>query len=256
MKYRLYIDEVGNPDFGSCHDHNHRFLSLTGIILDTEHVQNTVHPQMEKLKRDFFDHHPDEPLIFHRKDIVNAKPPFQVLQDLQIKESFNNSFLALLRDWDYTVITVCIDKLSHSEKYTEWKFEPYHYCLEILLERYLYFLDAKKTVGDAMAESRGGKEDMKLKEVYTRLWELGTHFVSASRFQNRFTSRQLKIKAKTNNISGLQLADLIAHPSRNEILHEKGILDKPLAPFAQEIIKILQGKYYVHKGNVHGKKIL
>ena len=54
MKYRLYIDEVGNPDFGGCHDPNHRFLSLTGVTLDTEHVLNTVHPQMEKLKLDFF----------------------------------------------------------------------------------------------------------------------------------------------------------------------------------------------------------
>ncbi len=87
MKYRLYIDEVGNPDLGSCHDHNHRFLSLTGVILDVEHIQNIVHPQ-------------------------------------------------------------------------------------------------------------------------------------------------------------------------NEILHEKGILDKPLGSFAEEIIKILQGKYYVHQGNVYGKKFL
>jgi Protein of unknown function (DUF3800) len=256
MKHRLYIDEVGNPDFESCHDHNHRFLSLTGVILDIEHVQNAVHPQMEKLKKEFFDHHPDEPLIFHRKDIVNAKPPFQALQDINIKQNFDHAFLGLLKEWDYTVITVCIDKLSHHEKYAEWRFEPYHYCLEILLERYLYFLDTMETVGDAMAESRGGKEDRELKKVYSRLWEMGGQFVSPNRFQSRFTSKQLKIKAKTNNISGLQLADLIAHPSRNEILLERGILDKPLAPFAQEIIKILQGKYYVHKGNVYGKKFL
>ncbi|NGX43166.1 MAG: hypothetical protein K940chlam7_01457 [Chlamydiae bacterium] len=59
--------------------------------------------------------------------------------------------------WDYTVITVCIDKRMHKEKYTEWRFEPYHYCLETLLERYLYFLDSVGQRGDVMAESRGGK---------------------------------------------------------------------------------------------------
>jgi hypothetical protein len=26
MKYRIYIDEVGNPDLESCDDPNHRFL--------------------------------------------------------------------------------------------------------------------------------------------------------------------------------------------------------------------------------------
>jgi len=28
MKYRLYVDEVGNPDMGASEDPNHRYLSL------------------------------------------------------------------------------------------------------------------------------------------------------------------------------------------------------------------------------------
>ena len=34
MKYRIYIDEVGNPDLASSENPNHRFLSLTGVILE------------------------------------------------------------------------------------------------------------------------------------------------------------------------------------------------------------------------------
>lgn len=34
MKYRIYIDEVGNSDLESSDDPNHRFLSLTGVILE------------------------------------------------------------------------------------------------------------------------------------------------------------------------------------------------------------------------------
>jgi len=256
MKYRLYIDEVGNPDFGSCHDDNHRFLSLTGVILDVEYVQDIVHPQMEQLKCEFFDHHPDEPLVLHRKEILNAKPPFHSLKEDHIRKTFDSAFLNLLKTWNYTTLTVCIDKRSHMEKYGEWKFEPYHYCLEILLERYLYFLGSKDVRGDVMAESRGGREDRKLKEAYQKLWDEGSHFVGPTRFQSIFTSKQLKIKAKANNISGLQLADLIAHPSRNEILHERGLLDRQLAPFAKNVITILQGKYYVYEGKVYGKKFL
>jgi hypothetical protein len=71
-----------------------------------------------------------------------------------------------------------------------------------------------------------------------------------------FTSKQLKVKPKSNNISGLQLADLIAHPSRNEILSENKLLDKPLAPFAKKIIRILHSKYYQHHGKVFGKKFI
>ena len=31
-KYRMYIDEVGNPNLGSSDNPNHRFLSLTGVL--------------------------------------------------------------------------------------------------------------------------------------------------------------------------------------------------------------------------------
>ncbi len=69
MKYRLYIDEVGNPDLESSENPNHRFLSLTGVILDLSHVQNLVYPQMEALKAKYFLSHPDDPVIFHRKEM-------------------------------------------------------------------------------------------------------------------------------------------------------------------------------------------
>jgi len=54
MKFRIYIDEVGNPDLESSDDPNHRFLSLTGVILELEYVERAAHPQMEVLKKKFF----------------------------------------------------------------------------------------------------------------------------------------------------------------------------------------------------------
>ena len=107
-----------------------------------------------------------------------------------------------------------------------------------------------------MAEARGGKADLRLKESFNHLWERGTDFVDPRQFQARLTSRQLKVKAKVNNIAGLQRADLIAHPSRNEILSESGLLPGGLRPFATKIIGILQGKYYQRGGVVYGKKML
>lgn len=256
MSYRIYIDEVGNPDLGSSDNPNHRFLSLTGVILDLDYVQGEVHPQMEALKVRYFRHHPDDPIIFHRKEMLNAKPPFEALRDQQVRERFDQDLLSLMVSWDYTVISVCIDKKNHRDNYTVWRYEPYHYCLTVLLERFMFFLKQRNSRGDAMAESRGGKEDRRLKDAYTRLWEQGTDYIRPDGFQGVLTSRQLKVKGKANNIAGLQLADLIAHPSRNEILSEQGLLPKDLAPFAQTVIEILQGKYYQRGGRIYGKKFL
>ncbi len=256
MKYRIYIDEVGNPDLDSSADPNHRYLSLTGVIVELGHIETLIHPQMEALKIRYFSSHPDEPIIFHRKDMLNAKPPFERLRDSNTRRDFDRELLELFKRWEYQVISVCIDKQKHKETYSTWRYDPYHYCLTVLLERFVFFLNQKNCPGDVMAESRGGKEDMRLKKSFERLWQCGTEYVDPSQFQSRLTSRQLKVKPKANNISGLQLVDMLAHPSRNEILAEQSLLPQGPASFAREVISILQEKYYQRDGRMFGKKFL
>ncbi len=252
----MYVDEVGNSDLDSSSNPLHRFLSLTGVIIDLNYVSKTLYPEMEKLKAEFFNSHPDDPIILHRKEILNGKHPFEVLRDEKIRKKFDKNILKYLSNWEYTVISVCLDKKSHKETYQIWRFDPYHYCLALLLERYMFFLDQHHAKGDVMAESRGGKEDMRLKKSFLNLWNEGTEYISPQRLHNVLTSKQLKVKPKANNISGLQLADLIAHPSRNEILDDEGLLDRPLPPFGTKVIDILQHKYYRHDGKIFGKKFI
>ncbi len=204
-KYRIYIDEVGNSDLESSNNPNHRFLSLTGVILELGHIEHCVHPQMEAIKAKFFRSHPDDPIIFHRKEMLNARPPFEALKDDRLRQQFYNELLGLLTAWNYTVITVCLDKKKHKEAYATWRYDPYHYCLAVLLERFAFFLGRESEYGDVMAESRGGKDDRRLKESFARLWEKGTQYVQPEQFPERFTSKQLKVKNKTHNIAGLQL---------------------------------------------------
>ena len=256
MKYRMYVDEVGNPDLESSDNPLHRFLSLTGVIIDLDYIRETVFPQMEELKSEYFDSHPDNPVIFHRKELVNAKHPFEILRDPVRHKKFDDDFLGLLKSWEYTVISVCLDKKAHKETYQVWRYDPYHYCLALLLERFTFFLEQHNAVGDVMAESRGGKEDTRLKASFSKLWQEGTEYISPERFHNVLTSKQLKVKPKSNNISGLQIADLIAHPSRNEILNENNLLDRPIAPFAEKIVGILQEKYYQRTEKIFGKKFI
>lgn len=256
MKYRMYIDEVGNSDLKSSENPLHRFLSLTGVIIELGYISEVLFPDIENLKVKYFKSHPDDPIILHRKELVNAKYPFKALKDEKLKWQFDKELLELLTKWKYSVVTVCLDKKAHKDTYTVWRYDPYHYCLALLLERYTFFLEQKQMQGDVMAESRGGKEDKRLKASFLKLWHEGTQFIPQERFHEAFTSKQLKVKPKSNNISGLQLADLIAHPSRNEILSENKLLDKPLAPFAKRIIRILQSKYYQHHGKIFGKKFI
>lgn len=211
---------------------------------------------MEELKAQYFHSHPDDPVVFHRKEMLNAKPPFECLVVSETRSLFDAQLLELLARWEFTVISVCIDKRAHKERYTTWRYDPYHYCLEVLFERFVFFLNRRTAEGDVMAESRGGKEDTRLKASFARLWESGTHYVDKDQIQKAITSKQLKVKQKSNNVCGLQVADLIAHPSRNEILTEQGMLTGKLGPFAEKVIQILQRKYDRSGKRVFGKKFL
>lgn len=243
MKYRLYIDEVGNPDLEASQDPNHRYLSLTGVILELGYIDSRVFPALEGLKRRYFGSHPDEPVILHRKELVNKKHPFEALRDPAIERTFNAELLGLLADLDYTVLTAVIDKLEHVQRYQLWRFDPYHYCLTVLVERYVLWPRRRDAVGDVMAESRGGREDRRLKDSFERVYSSGSDFIRPEVFAAYLTSKQLKVKPKSNNIAGLQLADLIAHPSfRATVARRQG---EPLPEnFGGQIAAILEASKY------------
>jgi len=251
-KFRIYIDEVGNSDLGSSENPNHRYLSLTGLIFDLNYVKEVVTPAVEQLKQKYFPFHPDEPIILHRKELVNKKYPFNTLRDKKIEEAFNNEFLQLLSDLKFIVVSVLIDKSEHKIKYQTWKHDPYHYCLEILIERYFFFLESENAEGDVMIESRGGKEDIRLKRSYLRIFENGTQFIKAERLQKRLTSRELKVKPKMLNIACLQLADLVAHPSRRFMFRKYGIQEAKGFAFGDQITDIIEKKYYRGKQGIEG----
>ncbi|WP_083522312.1 DUF3800 domain-containing protein [Longilinea arvoryzae] len=258
--YRIYIDEVGNHDLSHTDDPNHRFLSLTGVILESKYTYQVLIPEMDAIKRKYFQTDPDVPVIFHRSDMINHRPPFSCLNDLTIEQQFNRDILDALAGWNYLVITVAIDKKEHLNKYAVWHYHPYHYCLSVLLERFVLFLYYKNNLGDVMVETRGGKEDEKLKSSFTRLYEQGTDHIASDLWQRTLTSRELKVKPKTANIAGLQLADLIAHPSRREILIEHQMVIDQRNIFGDQISAILRQSKYYRSGNGqiegYGKKLL
>jgi len=115
--------------------------------------------------------------------------------------------------------------------------------MKVLLERYVLWLQSMRVQGDVMAESRGGKEDMRLKASFLGLTEGGTEHIGAETIQKCLTSKQLKVKPKSNNIAGLQLADLVAHASFKAVQARK---DRTALPdtFGGQIAKILEDSKY------------
>lgn len=233
-------------------DPNHRFLCLTGVIFNLGFVASDLQPELEALKTKYFGSHPDDPVIMHRKGLVHKKPPFHALAYPEKEKLFNTEFVALLNKWEYTVIGVVLDKQEYNINYAStWKYDPYHYCKEIILERFRLFLNMNQAVGDVMIESRGGKEDKRLKRSFRRLMDNGTGYLSPEKLAEHITSKELKVKVKSANIAGLQLADLMAHAVRRYGYKTIWDLKDDRTTFSDTLIEILtREKFFRYKGKI------
>ena len=250
--YRIYIDEVGNHDLNSSKDENERYLTLFGVWMSYSEVKNKVRPDMDAIKRDYFQKDPDQTIIFHRKQITRFEGDFTILAKKEVRDDFGNCLLKAFKDWNYVAMAVTIDKRKHLEKYNIWHYEPYHYCFEVLLERYVLFLHYRRLKGDVMVESRSTKPDKNLKNSYRRFYGKGTTNISAGIIQNCLTTGELKCKKKGENICGLQLADLLAHPAHYDLLNSYGVIGKQNSEFGVEVGKILRDTKY-NRHYINGK---
>jgi hypothetical protein len=254
MTVRLYFDEVGNGDLkASANDDNVRYLSLTGVITLRSIHDKKIQPALDGLKAKFFGPAPERPVILHRRELINRLGPFSVLNDDQIRSEFDKELLDLIDSLQYRVITVTIDKRAHLNQYAVWNFDPYHYCMTCMIERYVNLLEEANLTGDVMGEARTKKVDKKLKASFLRLHDEGSSAVSSARIRRRLTSKNIKLEPKSTNVAGLQLADLIAHPSYRAMRFTRENKEAP-ADFGSKVAEILSAKKYRRKsdGQIYG----
>lgn len=208
---RLYIDEVGNGDLkGAATDDNARFLSLTGVLTKQDIHAQSFEPAVSHFKNDLLG---SDQIILHRREIMRREGPFAILKDEQLRSEFDTRLLLLIRELPYLVITITIDKREHLNTYGVWQYDPYHYCLRCLVERYVQWLARHQVTGDVAIEPRAPKADKKVKNSFKLIHEHGTEHVASSTIQRHLTSREIKFFPKIRNVAAMQICDLIAHPS-------------------------------------------
>ena len=245
--YRLFIDEVGNDHLKSAANPNERYLCLLGIILDLDYAEGEFTHCLDLLKLSVFD---TKDVVLHRRELMKKCPaPYDILLDAERQKKFDDGLLDIVTNSQYVALAVMIDKKRLLEKYN-WQFNPYHYCLTAMIERYVNWLNDNDQKGDVMAEARDKKPNKKLSEAYKYLFKHGTgastsapRVLTATDLQRRLTSGEIKLKGKQANVAGLQLADLIANPARRHLIcHEENVAMND--GFARKIARILVASKY------------
>ena len=255
-KYRLYVDETGNASYPrkAVSEVGKRYLALTGIAISEEEAVNSLSPRIDNLKYILTGDY-DEHFSLHRDEIKDRRGIYSALLDAEIEAKWNNMIDDLVRNVDYTLFSVVIDKVKHMQKYQKPN-HPYYYCMEVLIERYIKFLEMKNGHGDVMFESRGKTEDEELKRQYERIYIYGNRFLGATTIQSRLTSKKIKLKNKKQEIAGLEFADLLALATKLDTLRLYERVDHISSSFMSELIGAFQSKYYHNGAKGWGRKLL
>ncbi len=240
--YRLYIDESGDHNYPNDENLKGRYLCLTGIILDQD--SNNILKSKIKALQDLVGDD-SEDTRFHADDIKSGRGIFGILHtNTEINSKWNSILFSIIQDVDFKICAVVIDKKEHKQRYGLAALHPYHYCLSIITEQYLNFLENKNGKGDIMAESRGKKEDRLLSNTFTNFYTEGNQFYSPEKIQSILTSKEIKIKTKSYGISGLILADILSLSVKFNILNSNTNIEGGMKNnFVKQLSDMIIDKY-------------
>jgi hypothetical protein len=150
----------------------------------------------------------------------------------------------ILGEGDYIIIGGGINKEEHVKRYGRGAKDPYALSLSFIIERLVFCLDKLDSFSrvEIMVEERGRKEDRLLLSHFNATLDKGTYFVSSERLKKKIV--KFDFKAKRDNNTGLQVADLCAYPLARNILNP----EEPYVPF-----DIVKNKIYANdKGEFMG----
>ena len=240
--WRLYIDESGDHTYKHLDDPDKRYLGVTGVLFDKLRYDKEAQPELESIKQRTFRYDPDDPPILTRSHIKNRKHWFYVLQDTSLSQQWEDQLLSFLGSLTpyMQVFTVVIDKKQHLASYPVQTFDPYAYCLAVLLNRIRGYLRIKGGQADVVAESRGKTEDDQIIRAYKQLRACGSHFGDGPYYREHFPSEDLIIKKKNQNIAGLQIADMLAYGEKAMTIQLNGRpMPRPMSGFTKRINEIV-----------------
>ena len=214
--YYLYIDECGDQNLESFSP-TFPIFTLCGILVADDKVEQ-LNQQVKDLKKQFWG---DKNIILHSRDIRKCQNGFEILFDLNIKQQFYEAINHILAQNNVYVIVSCsIMKEPYIRQFGKLN-DVYGQSLSFVIERAIFCVDNKVPEGEgrihSIVERRGKREDKALLGYYLQLLEKGTYWVDALRMKDRMES--FEFKWKSDDVIGLQIADLIAYPLTRHVIN-------------------------------------
>lgn len=201
----MFLDESGDHSLEKI-DASYPMFVLAGCIFDYETYSSVDEITVNNFKTKYCS---GNGVILRSYDVRKQKGDFSFLVDKHKRDLFYEELNGLLKSLNFTVIAAAIDKTQLKKQYTDPD-NPYHLCLRFILERAIMHLGKS---GEKMAlriESRETHNDKKLAQVYEDFRKQDHSYFTAQEIQSKIVD--LSFNQKTQNIAGMQIADLVAYP--------------------------------------------
>ncbi len=193
-------------------DPQYPLFVLGGVILEKDYAEGELTERLDEFKRDLFGR---ADIVLHTADIARNRGGFERMQDRAFRQRFYSSLNALMADLRYTVVACAIRKDAHMARYGVAALDPYLLSLDVLVERFCFEIGRMGT-GVIVAERRDPTLDRQLDIAWLNLKVQGTRYIRATDLASRIIG--LNLRAKSDNLAGLQLADLVVSPIGRHLL--------------------------------------
>ena len=207
----LFLDESGDHNLAVI-DPQYPLFVLGGVIIDKEYAEGELTERLNRFKRDLFG---CTDIVLHTADIARNRNGFERVKEQEFRERFTRELNALMAGLQYAVVACAIRKDAHLARYGVAALDPYMLSLDVLVERFCFEIGHGGS-GVIVAEKRDPTLDRELDIAWLNLKIQGTRYVKAKDIESRVVG--LNLRAKTENIAGLQLADLVVSPIGRHIL--------------------------------------
>jgi Protein of unknown function (DUF3800) len=214
----LFLDESGDHSLTKI-DVQYPMFVLAGVIMDSEYHVHEATDIMNKAKKELFG---KDDIVFHTADISRNRNGFERLIEKAFREKFFQKMNQMMSELKYMVVAAAVKKEEHLKQYGLAALDPYLLSLECLVERFVFKLKENNEDGLIVAECRNSILDNELELAFLNLKIQGTRYIPAVEIKQRI--HQLTTRRKEENITGLQIADLVASPIG------RYVLGKPIKP--------------------------
>ena len=201
--YVVYVDESGDHSLASI-DADYPVFVLALCVFHKRHYSEKIIPAVEKLKFNYFGH---DSVVLHENEIRKQKGQFAFLSHRPLRTEFMDRLTSIMDASNFVLITCVVDK-TRLTRSTGVVSNPYHIALGICLESLRNFLVEKQQdhlQTHVVVECRGKREDSELELEFRRICDGDNPANIGLPFNIVFAD-------KKTNLTGLQLADLVARP--------------------------------------------